>query len=239
MYVIPAIDLVQGNCVRLLQGDYSRQINYNGDPVKQAEDFADAGAKWLHIVDLEGAKLGKSVNTNSISEIAKLGRMKIEVGGGIRNEQTINTLLDIGVDRVIIGTKAVQDFNWFIKMAQKYKGAIVLGLDAKGENIATDGWTKDSEKTILDFAVEAAKLPIAAIIYTDISKDGMLAGPNLVRTKQLAEAVNIPVIASGGVKELADIKNLKDLACIEAVIVGRSLYEGTLDLAEAIKAAGV
>jgi len=236
MYIIPAIDLRDGKCVRLIQGQYDRQINYEDDPAKQAREFSSAGAKWLHIVDLDGAKLGRPVNTDAISAIAALGLFKIEVGGGLRDEASIKQLLDIGVERVIIGTKAVSDFEWFSEMAKKFSGKIVLGLDARGSKVATHGWTQDSPRNLLEFAVEAAKLPLAAIIYTDISKDGMMTGPNFERTKALIETVDMPIIASGGVRELIDINKLTELGA-EAVIIGRSLYEGTLNLSEAINAA--
>jgi len=235
MYIIPAIDLRNGKCVRLIQGDYHRQITYHDDPVKQAKEFSSAGAQWLHIVDLDGAKVGKPVNTDTISAIAALGQLKIEVGGGLRDEASIKQLLDIGTERVIIGTKAVSDFEWFSQMAEKFSGKIVLGLDARGSKVATHGWTKENSQNLLEFATEAAKLPLAAIIYTDITKDGMMAGPNFERTKALAEAVQVPVIASGGVREIADIKKLAKLG-IEAVIIGRALYEGTLKLSDAINA---
>ncbi len=236
MYIIPAIDLIKGKCVRLIQGQYNRQINYEDDPVKQAEQFIAAGTQWLHIVDLEGAKLGKPVNTDSISAIAALGKLKIEVGGGIRDEATIKQLIDMGVERVIIGTKAVSDFEWFSRMAEKFSGQIALGLDGRGSKVATHGWTQDSPQLLLDFAAEAAKLPLAAIIYTDITKDGMMSGPNFERTKILVEAVNVPIIASGGVSTIEDVKKLAELGA-EAVIIGRSLYEGTLKLSNAINAA--
>jgi len=236
MYIIPAIDLRDGKCVRLIQGQYDRQINYRDNPVEQAREFSSDGAKWLHIVDLDGAKLGRPVNTDTISAIAALGILNIEVGGGLRDEASIKQLLDIGVNRVIIGTKAVQDFEWFSEMAQKFSGKIVLGLDAKGSKVATHGWTQDSSLTLLEFAADAAKLPLAAIIYTDIAKDGMMSGPNFERTKALVEAVDVPVVASGGVNTVEDIKKLTEFSP-EAAIIGRSLYEGTLKLTEAIKAA--
>ena len=236
MYIIPAIDLRDGKCVRLIQGQYDRQINYRDNPVEQAQEFSSDGAKWLHIVDLDGAKVGRPVNTNTISAIAALGILNIEVGGGLRDEASIKQLLDSGVERVIIGTKAVQDFEWFSEMAQKFSGKIVLGLDAKGSKVATHGWTQDSSLTLLEFAVEAAKLPLAAIIYTDIAKDGMMSGPNFERTKALVEAVDVPVVASGGVNTVEDIKKLTEFNP-EAAIIGRSLYEGTLKLTNAIEAA--
>jgi len=236
MYIIPAIDLRDGKCVRLIQGQYDRQINYRDNPVEQAREFSSDGAKWLHIVDLDGAKLGRPVNTETISAIAALGILNIEVGGGLRDEASIKQLLDIGVNRVIIGTKAVQDFEWFSKMAQKFSGKIVLGLDAKGSKVSTHGWTQDSSLTILEFATEAAKLPLAAIIYTDIAKDGMMSGPNFERTKALVEAVDVPVVASGGVNTVEDINKLTEFNP-EAAIIGRSLYEGTLKLTHALEAA--
>ncbi len=235
MYIIPAIDLRDGKCVRLIQGQYNRQITYQDDPVEQAREFSSAGAQWLHIVDLDGAKVGRPVNTDTISAIAALKRFKIEVGGGLRDQTSITQLLDMGVERVIIGTKAVSDFEWFSQMAEKFSGKIVLGLDARGSKVATHGWTQDSPQQLLEFAVEAAKLPLAAIIYTDITRDGMMTGPNFERTKALVQAVDVPVIASGGVGELSDIKKLAELGA-EAVIIGRSLYEGTLKLSDAINA---
>jgi len=234
MYIIPAIDLRDGKCVRLIQGRYDRQINYRDDPVEQAREFSAAGAQWLHIIDLDGAKLGRPVNTATISAIVALGSLNIEVGGGLRDEASIKQLLGIGVNRVIIGTRAVSDFEWFGEMARKFAGKIVLGLDAKGSKVATHGWTQDSPQTLLEFAAQAAELPLAAIIYTDIAKDGMMKGPNFERTKALVEAVDIPVIASGGVNSIDDIRKLVEIGP-EAAIIGRSLYEGALDLADAIK----
>jgi len=236
MDVIPAIDLRDGKCVRLIQGEYHRQITYRDDPAEQARQFHADGARWLHIVDLDGAKVGKPVNTETIAAIAALGLLKIEVGGGIRDEESIRELLDMGVTRVIIGTKAVSDFEWFSEMARKFEGRLVLGLDARGSAVATHGWIESSAQTMLEFAAQADKLPLAAIIYTDISKDGMLCGPNIERTKSLVEAVETPVTASGGVKEADDIRTLKPIG-VAGVIVGRSLYEGTLTLKDALAAA--
>lgn len=236
MDVIPAIDLLGGRCVRLIQGQYDRQITYKDDPTEQAREFHADGARWLHIVDLDGAKAGRPVNTESIAAIARLGLLQIEVGGGLRDEAAIRQLLDMGVTRVIIGTKAVSDFDWFSRMAQTFPGQIVLGLDARDATVATHGWLEQSTQSVLEFAAQADKLPLAAIIYTDIAKDGMLSGPNIERTKALAEAVETPVVASGGVKEVQDIRNLKPIG-VAGVIVGRSLYEGTLTLTDALAAA--
>jgi phosphoribosylformimino-5-aminoimidazole carboxamide ribotide isomerase len=237
MEIIPAIDLRDGQCVRLIQGQYDKQITYRDDPAEQARDFHNDGARWLHVVDLDGAKAGQPVNTETIASIVKLGLLKVEVGGGLRDEASIRALLDIGVTRVIIGTKAVSDFAWFSDMAQMFPGQIVLGLDARGAMVATHGWLEDSALSVLDFARQADELPLAAIIYTDIAKDGMLSGPNIERTAALAEAVKPPVIASGGVKEVGDIHKLRPIG-VAGVVVGRSLYEGTLTLTDALAAAG-
>ena len=237
MYVIPAIDLREGKCVRLIQGQYDQQITYKDDPVQQAAEFSQDGAQWLHVVDLDGAKAGRPQNTAIIAAIAANGLLKVEVGGGLRDEAAIKELLDAGVTRVIIGTKAVQDFGWFNDMAQRYPDKLVLGLDARGSTLATHGWLEDSSLQLLDFAAQVAALPLAAIIYTDIAKDGMLTGPNIARTQVLAEHVDIPVIASGGVSQASDISQLAAVKVIDAVIVGRSLYEGTLTLKDALAAA--
>jgi phosphoribosylformimino-5-aminoimidazole carboxamide ribotide isomerase len=236
MYIIPAIDLRSGKCVRLIQGDYNRQITYKEDPAGQAEDFIKAGAEWLHIVDLDGARLGKVVNIDAITAITAVGRLKIEVGGGIRNEQSIMTLLDKGIERVIIGTQAVSNFGWFSEMAEKYKGKIALGLDARGSRVAAEGWTRDYPEPLIDFAKKTSKLPLAAIIYTDIERDGMLSGPNLERTKAVVEAVELPVIAAGGVNSIEDVRKLASVG-VAGAIIGRALYEGALDLVAAIEAA--
>jgi phosphoribosylformimino-5-aminoimidazole carboxamide ribotide isomerase len=246
MYVIPAIDLLGGKCVRLIQGEYHRYINYEDNPAKKANEFRDAGAEWLHIIDLDGAKLGRCVNTDTIREIVQLAAaehvaagqakdLKIQVGGGIRDRDSITKMLDMGVTRVILSTKAVSDFGWFSSVAKEFAGKIVLSLDARGSRIATDGWKKDNPQELIGLAKKAAELPLAAIIYTDINRDGMLAGPNIERTKALAETINIPVIAAGGVTTTDDIKKLAETKIILAAIVGRALYEGTLNLAEAIK----
>jgi len=236
MYIIPAIDLRGGKCVRLIQGDYHRQINYENNPVKQAEAFVSQGAEWLHIVDLDGAKVGRPVNTATISAIAALGKLKIEVGGGIRTEQGVKDLLDLGIERVIIGTQAVNDFEWFADMAEQFPDKLALALDAKGSHVVTAGWRDEHPKSLLELAREAARLPIAAIIYTDVTKDGMLAGPNFERAGVLVRTVPVPVIASGGVTTVEDIGKLASIGAAGA-IVGRALYEGTLTLAGAIAAA--
>ena len=235
MDVIPAIDLMDGKCVRLIQGRYDQQITYKDDPVEQAKEFHADGATWLHVVDLDGAKAGWPVNAKAISAIAALGLLKVEVGGGIRDGSSIKQLLEMGVTRVIIGTKAVDDFEWFSRMAEQFHRQLVLGLDARGSAVATHGWIEGTNQDLLEFAVKADALPLAAIIYTDISRDGMLSGPNIEQTQALVQAVKTPVVASGGVKEAGDISKLKPIG-VAGVIVGRSLYEGTLTLKEALAA---
>ncbi|MBN2063345.1 MAG: 1-(5-phosphoribosyl)-5-[(5-phosphoribosylamino)methylideneamino]imidazole-4-carboxamide isomerase [Sedimentisphaerales bacterium] len=235
MYILPAIDLRDGKCVRLIQGDYNRQINYNDDPVAQALLFEQQGAQWLHIVDLDGALHGDQYNLNVLKDIRESTSLNIEVGGGIRTEDSIAKLLETGINRVILGTSAFEQQQWFHEMVRKYPQKIVLGMDAKNGMIATHGWTVTGKMTVLEMAQTVNNLPLAAIVYTDIAKDGMLTGPNLESTRELAENCLIPIIASGGVGTLQDIVNLKDLP-IEGIITGRALYENKFTVAQAIKA---
>jgi phosphoribosylformimino-5-aminoimidazole carboxamide ribotide isomerase len=235
MYLLPAIDIRGGKCVRLIQGDYDRQINYEDDPVKQAKAFAKAGAKWLHVVDLDGAHAGYPVNTFTVALLACESGLKIEVGGGIREESDILEMLSMGAERVIIGTKAVSDFAWFSSMTHKFPKKLALGLDVRGSKVATHGWTHESSEDLITFIRHAASLPLAAIIYTDITRDGMMAGPDIERTERLAKAVDIPVIASGGVTSIDDILALARTN-VAGAILGRALYEGKLDLAQAVQA---
>ncbi len=236
MDVLPAIDLIGGKCVRLVQGEYDKQITYKDDPVEQAREFVAAGSDWLHIIDLEGAKSGKIVNGEAIRAIvdADLG-LKIEVGGGVRDEEAIKELLGMGIERAIIGTSAITQWDWFCETAEKYPGKLVLGLDARGAHVATEGWLEEGEDTIWDFAARADNLPLAAIIYTDISKDGMLEGPNLERTKALVDAVRLDVVAAGGVTKVEDVVALKEIGAAGAII-GRAIYEGEISLKAAIAA---
>ena len=236
MEILPAIDLRDGKCVRLIQGQYHQEIIYRDDPVVQAEEFHAAGAQWLHIVDLDGAKAGKPVNAEVAAGIARNVSLKMELGGGIRDEQSIEQLLALGLTRVILGTSAIRQFDWFGEMTRKFPGRLVLGLDARGSVLATGGWLEQAGQNLMDFARQAAELPIAAIIYTDISKDGMLSGPNLQRTRQLVEAVSVPIVAAGGVTTVQDIQNLKQ-AGVAGAVIGRALYEGTITIEQALEAA--
>jgi phosphoribosylformimino-5-aminoimidazole carboxamide ribotide isomerase len=236
--IIPSIDLRGGRVVRLQQGDYARQLNYNVDPAATAGSFRDAGAKWMHIVDLDGAKEGSPAQTKLIADVIRHSRLQVEVGGGIRSNADVQRLLDAGAARVVVGTKALEDWAWFASLVsdERFAHKLVLALDAKDGVVATRGWTASSGKRAVDVARDISSWPVAAILYTDVAKDGMLAGPNIAQTLELAQAGKVPVIASGGVGDLDHIRQLKSLP-IFGVIVGRSLYEGTLDLRAAITAA--
>ncbi len=238
MDILPAIDLRGGKCVRLLQGDYSQQIDYSGDPVEVARQFEAAEARWLHLVDLDGAKEGRPCNLPTIRRILAATRLKVEVGGGLREAESIEQLLDAGVERCIVGTQALVDWNWFADLVQRPKFAhhIALGLDARKGQLAVRGWVEETAETAVQVARKAAGLPVAAIIYTDISKDGMMQGPNIEETLAVARASTIPVIASGGVTTLENIRALAVLP-LGGIIVGRAIYEKKLDVAEAIRIA--
>jgi phosphoribosylformimino-5-aminoimidazole carboxamide ribotide isomerase len=229
MEILPAIDLRSGKCVRLLQGDYSQQIDYSGEA---------AGAKWLHVVDLDGAKEGHPCNLPTIRRIVSETKLNVEVGGGLREAPTIEELLDAGVHRCIVGTKALEDWDWFAELAQRPKCAhhVALGLDARQGQLAVRGWVEKTALTPVEVAQKAAGLPVAAIIYTDISKDGMLQGPNIEVTLAVAQASSIPVIASGGVTTIEDVRALAALP-LGGIIIGRAIYEKKLDLAEAVRIA--
>jgi phosphoribosylformimino-5-aminoimidazole carboxamide ribotide isomerase len=236
--IVPSIDLRGGRVVRLKQGDYERQVNYDVDPLKTAAAFRKAGAQWLHIVDLDGAKEGRPVQTDLIKQIIAASGLATQVGGGVRSTDDVKRLLDAAASRVVIGTKAIEDWPWFESLVRDpaYHQKLVLALDAKEGMVATRGWTETSSKRAVDIARQISDWPVAAILYTDVAKDGMLQGPNLTHTRELAEAGNVPVIASGGVGNLSHIEALTKLP-VWGVIVGRSLYEGTVDLAQALRLA--
>jgi phosphoribosylformimino-5-aminoimidazole carboxamide ribotide isomerase len=237
--IIPSIDLRHGQVVRLRQGDYAQQLNYAVDPLQTAASFASAGANWMHVIDLDGAKQGRPVQIDLLKQLATVTGLQVQIGGGIRTEDDIQRLFQTGASRVVIGTRAMQDWPWFTKLVHNphYSGKITLALDAKDGIVATHGWTETSTRTAIDVARQVTGWPLAAILYTDVAKDGMLSGPNFQQTRALAEATDVPVIASGGVGSIDHIRQLKKLP-VWGVIVGRSLYEGKVNLAEAI-AAGV
>jgi phosphoribosylformimino-5-aminoimidazole carboxamide ribotide isomerase len=234
--LFPAIDLRGGQCVRLLQGDYSQETVFGADPAAVARRWVEGGAEYLHLVDLDGARQGRPVNGESVRAVVKAAGVPCQLGGGLRQEEHIGQALGWGVARVILGTRALQDPTWCAAMCRKYPGKVALGIDAREGLVAIEGWQQTSERPALEFARECATWPPAAIIYTDIGKDGMLTGPNVQATAALARVVAVPVIASGGVTSLDDVRRLAR-AHLAGCIVGRALYEGRLDLTEAISLA--
>lgn len=240
MLVIPAIDLKEGKCVRLRQGRMDDDTVFSDDPITVAGRWVEAGATRLHIVDLDGAFAGEPVHAEIVHAIAAtFPDIWIQVGGGVRTERTIQTYLNAGVDYVILGTKAVQTPHFVSNAALEFPGHIIVGLDAKEGRVAVDGWSKLSHHDVNDLAQQFEQDGVEAIIYTDISRDGMLEGPNLSATRRLAQAITIPVIASGGIKSIDDIRALGALAedGVVGCITGRAIYEGTLDFAEALRVA--
>ena len=237
MHLFPSIDLRDGQVVRLTQGDYDQQTTYSTDALTQAQSYADAGATWLHLVDLDGARTGVMKHMAVLEEICRRTPLKVEVGGGVRTTETIDQLLAAGVERVILGTAALQNWAWFegLMDEQAYRGRIALGLDARAGRLAVSGWEVAVESTALDIAAVVSDWPLAAIVYTDIARDGMLAGPNINATDQIASSTEVPVVASGGVATLDDLRALRQLP-IQGAIVGRALYENAFTIAEALSA---
>lgn len=237
MDILPAIDLRDGKCVRLLQGDYDRQIDYGDDPVAVASEFAEVGARWVHVVDLDGAREGRLCNLPVIKRIIEQTQLRVEVGGGLRTVEAIQSLLDVGAARCVVGTKALEDWAWFegLMSLEQAANKVALGLDAREGKLAVKGWTEETTLTAVELADRAAAMPVGAIIYTDIGRDGMLLGPNIEATQALAEHSRIPVIASGGVTDLNDVRQLAKLS-IAGMIIGRALYENELDLKDALEA---
>ncbi|HAC89669.1 MAG TPA: 1-(5-phosphoribosyl)-5-[(5-phosphoribosylamino)methylideneamino]imidazole-4-carboxamide isomerase [Planctomycetaceae bacterium] len=236
MQIWPAIDLLGGKCVRLQQGDYQRETVFSDDPVRMAERWKQAGTNYLHLVDLDGAKDGSQVNAQVIERIVAQTGLVCQVGGGVRDQATIQRLLGMGVHRVIVGTRAQRQPEWFAEMAEAYPGHLVLGIDARDGYVATHGWLETSKVSAVDLARQISELTktVAAIVYTDIAKDGMLSGPNFQQLQQMQQATTIPVVCSGGVTTLADIDQLMTINT-HAAIVGRAIYEGQLDLVEVIR----
>jgi phosphoribosylformimino-5-aminoimidazole carboxamide ribotide isomerase len=235
MIVIPAIDLKDGKCVRLLQGKKDEVTVYSDNPAEMAKQWVELGAKLLHVVDLDGAFTGEQKNFEKIKEIRKAIHIPIELGGGIRDIQRIDRLIDLGVDRTIIGTSAAKDPDMVKEACEKYPGKVLVGIDAKDGKVAVKGWVEVTELEAIEFAEKMEKSGAAGIIYTDISRDGMLTGPNIYAMAKMVQAVNIPVIASGGVSKLDDIKSLMQIKDLWGVITGKALYSGALDLKEAIE----
>ena len=234
MEIFPAIDLKQGYAVRLSKGEMQSAKIYSKDPCELAKKFEDLGAKWLHLVDLDGAFAGEAVNFKAIERIVKSTRLRVEVGGGIRDEARIKEYLSLGVDRFILGSAALKNPDFVKQMAKLYR--IVVGIDAKEGLVATEGWAELSRVKATDLARDYADAGVCAIICTDISRDGMLSGVNVEFSRSIAKASGIDTIASGGVKDINDIIALKNAELIAGVIVGKAYYEGTLDLKKAFEA---
>ncbi|MFM8294347.1 MAG: 1-(5-phosphoribosyl)-5-[(5-phosphoribosylamino)methylideneamino]imidazole-4-carboxamide isomerase [Microcystaceae cyanobacterium] len=240
MEILPAIDLLDGRCVRLYQGDYQQSQVYNDNPVIVARQWEEQGASRLHLVDLDGAKQGHPVNLETIAHIIQAVSIPVQVGGGLRDRQSVAQLLELGVGRVILGTVAVEDPNLVQGLCEEFPGQIVVGIDARDGKVATKGWLETSTVEATVLAQEMEQCGAAAIIYTDIHRDGTLAGPNLEALRELASPLTIPVIASGGVSALRDLLSLLALESlgVTGVIVGKALYTGDVNLEEAIRAVG-
>lgn len=237
MQIFPAIDLRGGQVVRLYQGDYDRETVYGADPCAQARSFLDAGARYLHVVDLDGARDGTVANFDSIAAIARQGGLYIEAGGGVRTEERICRYLDLGVSRCILGTIAVKDFGFTARMAQKYGERIAVGVDARDGYVAVNGWKELSRERGVDFCRRLRDAGVKAVIYTDISRDGAGRGTNLELYEELAQIQGLEVTASGGVSSLEELRRLEGMG-VRAAILGRALYDGRLDLRTVIQEVG-
>ena len=234
MILYPAIDLKDGNCVRLLRGEMEAATVFGTDPAAQARAFQDAGAEWLHLVDLNGAFAGRPVNAAAVEAILAATQIPAQLGGGIRDLATIENWLSKGLSRVILGTVAVEDPDLVRQAATAFPGQIAVGIDARGGRVATRGWATETNVMATDLARQYEDAGVAAIIYTDIDRDGAMGGPNIAATEALARAVNIPVIASGGVSSLDDLRALAQTQVIAGAISGRALYDGAIDLGQAL-----
>jgi phosphoribosylformimino-5-aminoimidazole carboxamide ribotide isomerase len=234
MFLFPAIDLKDGACVRLKLGLMEESTVFNTDPGAQARDFAGAGAEWIHVVDLNGAFAGKPVNGAAVDSILRSVTVPVQLGGGIREMATIEDWLARGIRRVILGTVALKNPALVREACKRFPGRVAVGIDAKGGKVAVEGWAETSDLTVLELARKFEDCGVAALIYTDIDRDGVLAGPNVAATAALADAISIPVIASGGVSSLDDLRALKAYPKLEGVISGRAIYDGRIDVAQAI-----
>ena len=240
MDVIPAIDILDGRCVRLYQGDYQQSEVFGEDPVEVARRWYSQGAKYLHVVDLDGAKQGQPQNLKVIEAIARSIPIRVQMGGGLRDRDSILSVLHSGVSRVIIGTAAVENSQLIASICAEFPEQIMIGIDARDGKVATRGWLTTSEILAVDLARSMAEIGIAGIVYTDIHRDGTMQGPNLEALRQLAENVDVPVIASGGISSIADLLNLLTLESVgvKGAIVGKAIYTGHIQLPEAIRAVG-
>lgn len=235
MILYPAIDLKDGNAVRLLRGEMDKATVFNEDPAAQARAFVEAGCEWLHLVDLNGAFAGEPVNAAPVEAILKACKVPAQLGGGIRDMATIETWIEKGLARVILGTVAVENPDLVREAAKAFPGKVAVGIDARNGMVATKGWAEETDVQVTDLARSFEDAGVAAIIYTDINRDGAMQGPNIEATADLAKSVDIPVIASGGVSSIADLIALRDCgAALNGAISGRALYDGAIDLKEAL-----
>jgi len=237
MIIFPAIDIKEGNVVRLVQGNFDEVTEYSGAPAATAKLWEEKGAQWIHVVDLDGAKTGKMQNKDTILNIAKSVEIPIQAGGGIRTEEDIRELIEGGVARVILGTKVIEDRAFLKRILERWKDKIAVSLDCSNGMVAQRGWTSTSNLKAVDFVKDLEALGLSCLIYTDIARDGMLGGPNFEGLAELAEETNIPIIASGGISNIDDIKKLLAFEGkgVIGAITGRAIYEGKLDLKEALK----
>ena len=237
MNIFPAIDIKDGKCVRLLKGDFNKITSYEKSPIEQANIFFQSGFKDIHIVDLDGALLGVSSNSDVIKEIIKKVKLRIQIGGGVRNIDTINSWLETGVDKVVMSTAAVEDKELLKSACKKFKNKIAIALDVRDGLIALSGWTKQTNISALDFIKEIENFGVSRIIYTDINKDGTKKGPNIKNAIELSSKVKIPLVISGGVSSIDDIKKIKSLnnSNIEGVIVGKSIYDGDIKINDLVE----
>ena len=235
MKIFPAIDIKDKKCVRLVKGDFDNKTEYKNSPVDQANSYKDHGFKNLHIVDLDGALTGETVNVDIVQEIVKKSNLKVEVGGGIRNIESVQKYLDIGVEKVILGSAAIKDENFLKDACLKFPGKIALGLDAKDGKLLVSGWKESSNFSTLEFLKEINDYGVSRLIFTDINRDGTKESPNFDETLKVANISNSPVIISGGVSSIDDVKKAKNLKNIEGIIVGKAIYDGDIKLKELVK----
>jgi phosphoribosylformimino-5-aminoimidazole carboxamide ribotide isomerase len=235
MKIFPAIDIKDKKCVRLVKGDFDKKTEYELSPIEQAGKYKDHGFKNLHIVDLDGALTGETVNLDIIQDIVGKFNLKVEVGGGVRKLVSIKKYIDSGVDKVILGSAAIKDKNFLKEACEKFPNKIALGLDAKDGYLSVSGWKENSNQLILDYLKEVNNYGVSRLIYTDINRDGMKQSPNFDETSKVAEASNCPVIISGGVSSLDDVKKAKNVKNVEGIIVGKAIYDGDIKLEELVK----
>jgi phosphoribosylformimino-5-aminoimidazole carboxamide ribotide isomerase len=235
MKIFPAIDIKDKKCVRLVKGDFDKKTEYKMSPVEQAIKYKEYGFKNLHIVDLDGALTGDTINLGVVEEIVIKVDLNVEIGGGIRNFDNIQKYVDVGVEKIILGSAAIKDKNFLKEACQKFSNKIALGLDAKNGFLSVSGWTENSNQLTLDFLKEINDYGVSRLIYTDINKDGTKQSPNFEETAKVANISNCPVIVSGGVSSISDIKKAKSLKNIEGIIVGKAIYDGDIELKELVK----